>query len=169
MGHFLMTLHLNCRLMGVLSMVRVHEYCTLPLVFFLISFSLVSSRYVTKLFLFLQVNSCCSFCVFSQQFVYFFHHFVLTTRTTQPHPQVFSVNSSISWQFCRTHDTNSSHICKILPNLVDIQGCCCQYMYTYIYILTYIYIKKVKEDQKCIQIPQDITWPRGDTKFLFEC
>lgn len=43
----------NCRLMGVLSMVRVHEYCTLPLVFFLISFSLVSSRYVTKLFLFL--------------------------------------------------------------------------------------------------------------------
>ena len=34
--------------------------------FFLISISLVSRRYVTKLFLFLQVNSCCSFCVFSQ-------------------------------------------------------------------------------------------------------
>jgi len=73
--------------------------------------------------------------IFVGQFLLFFLCFVLTTRTTQPHPQVFSVNSSIIWQFCHTHDTNSSHICKILPNLVDIQGCCCQYMHTYLYFL----------------------------------
>ena len=33
-----------------------------------------------------------------------FHHFVLPTKTTQPRLQVFSVNCSIIWQFCRTID-----------------------------------------------------------------
>ena len=31
-----------------------------------------------------------------------FRHFVLKTKTTQPHPQVFSVNWSIIWEFCCT-------------------------------------------------------------------
>ena len=56
-------------------------------------------------------SACCCF-VFSQQFVYFFlvkqvkcsTFFVLTTKTTQPRLQVFLVNSSIIWQFCRTID-----------------------------------------------------------------
>ena len=33
-----------------------------------------------------------------------FRHFVLKTKTTQPHPQVFSVNFSIIWEFCFTID-----------------------------------------------------------------
>ena len=41
-------------------------------------------------------------------------HFVFTTKTTQPRPQVFSVNRSIIWQFCCTVDV------KILQNLVNI-------------------------------------------------
>ena len=31
-----------------------------------------------------------------------FCHFVVTTKTTQPCPQVFSVNGSVIWQFCYT-------------------------------------------------------------------
>ena len=31
-----------------------------------------------------------------------FRHFVLKTKTTQPHPQGFSVNCSIIWEFCCT-------------------------------------------------------------------
>ena len=38
-----------------------------------------------------------------------FCHFVLTTKTTQPRPQVFSVICSIIWQFCFTIDV-SFHI-----------------------------------------------------------
>ena len=33
-----------------------------------------------------------------------FRHFVLTTKTAHPGPQVFSVNVSIIWQFCCTID-----------------------------------------------------------------
>ena len=43
-----------------------------------------------------------------------FRHFVFTTKTTQPCPQVFLVNHSIIWQFCCTIDVNSSHIAKFL-------------------------------------------------------
>ena len=47
-------------------------------------------------------------CVTSEMF----HHFCNTTKTTQPHPQVFSVNGSIIWQFCCMVDIISSHITK---------------------------------------------------------
>ena len=33
-----------------------------------------------------------------------FHHFEVTTKTTEPRPQVFSVNGSIIWQFYCTID-----------------------------------------------------------------
>ena len=33
-----------------------------------------------------------------------FRHFEVTTETTQPRPQVSSVNGSIIWQFCCTTD-----------------------------------------------------------------
>ena len=36
-----------------------------------------------------------------------FHHFVLTTKTIQPRPQVFSVNCSVFWQLCCTTDVIS--------------------------------------------------------------
>ena len=45
-------------------------------------------------------------CVTSEMF----HHFCNTTKTTQGHPQVFSVNGSIIWQFCCMVDIISSHI-----------------------------------------------------------
>ena len=47
-----------------------------------------------------------------------FRHFEVTTETTQPRPQVSSVNGSIIWQFCCTTDVILTYR-KILPNLVD--------------------------------------------------
>ena len=41
-----------------------------------------------------------------------FHHFVFTTKTTQPRPQVLLVNLSIIWQFCCTIDVINSRIAK---------------------------------------------------------
>ena len=49
-------------------------------------------------------------------------HFVFTTKTTQPRPQVFSVNRSIIWQFCCTIDVISSHIAKFFPICSTIAG-----------------------------------------------
>ena len=56
-----------------------------------------------------KFSSCCSCYVLSQKFAYFFletsgmfRHFAFSTKTTQTHPQVFSVNSSIIWQFSCT-------------------------------------------------------------------
>ena len=43
-----------------------------------------------------------------------FRHFVFTTKTTQPRPQVFSVNRSIIWQFCCTIGVITSQIAKLL-------------------------------------------------------
>ena len=43
-------------------------------------------------------------------------HFVVTTKTTQPRPQVVSVNGSIILQFCCTIDVIFTYR-KILPNL----------------------------------------------------
>ena len=48
-----------------------------------------------------------------------FGHFVLTTKTTQPPPQVFSVNGSIVWQFAALLTFFFSTYRKILPPLVD--------------------------------------------------
>ena len=41
-----------------------------------------------------------------------FRHFVFTTTTTQPRPQVSVADRSIIWQFCCTIDVISSHIAK---------------------------------------------------------
>ena len=41
-----------------------------------------------------------------------FRHFVFTTTTSQPCPQVFLADRSIIWQFCCTIDVISSHIAK---------------------------------------------------------
>ena len=41
-----------------------------------------------------------------------FRHSVFTIKTTQPRPEVFSVNRSIIWPFCCTIDVISSHIAK---------------------------------------------------------
>ena len=45
-----------------------------------------------------------------------FRHFLITTKTTQPCPQVFSVNRSIIWQSA-ARLTSSFTYRKILPNL----------------------------------------------------
>ena len=57
-------------------------------------------------------------CVTSEMF----HHFCNTTKTTQPHPQVFSVNSSIIWQFCCMVDIISSHITKFFQIWSTVVG-----------------------------------------------
>ena len=49
-------------------------------------------------------------------------HFVFTTKTTQPRPQVVSVNRSIIWQFCCTIDVISSYIAKFFQIWSTIAG-----------------------------------------------
>ena len=70
----------------------------------------------------INLPSSCSCYVFSQWFAYFFlvkrvkrfAIFLLTTKTAQPRPQVFSVNGSIIWQFYCTYWRHFSHIAKFL-------------------------------------------------------
>ena len=57
-------------------------------------------------------------CVTSEMF----HHFCNTTKTTQPHPQVFSVNGSIIGQFCCMIDIISSHITKFFQIWSTVVG-----------------------------------------------
>ena len=51
-----------------------------------------------------------------------FRHSVFTIKTTQPRPEVFSVNRSIIWPFCCTIDVISSHIAKFFQIWSRVAG-----------------------------------------------
>ena len=51
-----------------------------------------------------------------------FCHFVLTTKTTLPLPQVFSVNGSIVWQFAALWTFFFPHIAKFFHIWLTIVG-----------------------------------------------
>ena len=48
--------------------------------------------------------------------------FCITTKTTQPCPQVFSVKGSIIWQFCCMIDVISSHITEFFQIWSTVAG-----------------------------------------------
>ena len=51
-----------------------------------------------------------------------FCHFVLTTKPTQPRPQVFSVNCKVFWQLCCGIDVIFSHIAKFFQIWSTVAG-----------------------------------------------
>ena len=68
-----------------------------------------------------KLSSCWFWTIFhrktSKMFQQLFNHFVFTTQTTQPHPQVLSVNSLI-WHFWLHFWCHRLNMPKYLPNRV---------------------------------------------------